>query len=60
LGAPSLARSGSGHAGCETSNVLPITPGNAVPGLYSLSAIKTPFEYYVVKIAALTLRFAQQ
>src|SRR5215470_9895121 len=39
LGAPSFARSGCGQAGCDTSNVLPITPLNAVPGLYSLSAI---------------------
>ena len=28
---------GCGHAGDETSVVRPITPGNAVPGLYSLS-----------------------
>src|SRR5262245_42474683 len=40
LGAPSFARSGSGHAGDETSNVRPITPGNAVPGLYSTNAIR--------------------
>src|SRR5262249_7954619 len=39
LGAPSLARSGCGHAGCDTSNVLPITPENAVPSLYSFNAI---------------------
>ncbi len=36
LGAPSFARSGLGHAGLETSNVRPMTPLNAVPGLYSL------------------------
>src|SRR5208283_1514318 len=39
LGAPSPARSGSGQAGDDTSNVRPITPGKAVPGLYSLSPI---------------------
>jgi hypothetical protein len=37
LGAPALARSGWGQAGEDTSNVRPITPGKAVPGLYSLS-----------------------
>src|SRR5436190_12108790 len=45
LGAPSLARSGSGQAGLETSNVRPMTPGNAVPTLYSLSdTLVCPFE----------------
>src|SRR5258705_235952 len=39
FGAPSFARSGSGQAGLETSNVRPMTPGNAVPGLYSRSAM---------------------
>jgi hypothetical protein len=39
FGAPSLARSGSGHAGDETSNVRPMTPLNAAPGLYSFKAI---------------------
>jgi hypothetical protein len=44
FGAPSFARLGSGHAGCETSAVRPITPGNVVPGLYSFSAIDfSPF-----------------
>ena len=31
-----FARLGAGHAGCETSKVRPMTPGNAVPGSYSL------------------------
>ena len=39
FGAPSFARSGSGHAGDDLSNVRPITPVNAVPGLYSFSAM---------------------
>ena len=39
VGHPSLARKGCGQAGCDTSNVRPMTPVNAVPGLYSLSAI---------------------
>lgn len=39
LGAPSFARNGLGHAGDETSNVRPLTPIKAVPGLYSLGAI---------------------
>ncbi len=38
LGEPSFARKGSGHAGDETSNVRPMTPLKADPGLYSLSA----------------------
>src|SRR5947209_1690126 len=37
LGAPSRVRSGSGHAGLDSSVVRPIRPGNAVPGLYSSS-----------------------
>jgi hypothetical protein len=45
LGAPSLARKGSGQAGEETSNVRPITPLNALPGLYSFNAIKTLLSY---------------
>ena len=36
---PSFARLGSGQAGDETSAVRPMTPGNVVPDLYSLSAI---------------------
>ena len=40
LGAPSFARNGSGQAGSDTSKVRPLTPLNAVPGLYSLRAIK--------------------
>src|SRR5947209_18121112 len=36
LGAPSLARMGSGQAGLDWSTVRPITPGKVVPGLYSL------------------------
>src|SRR5262245_32364960 len=39
FGAPSRARMGAGHAGWDTSNVRPITPGNAWPDLYSLSAM---------------------
>ncbi len=44
FGAPSRARSGAGQAGDETSKVLPMTPENAVPGLYSLSATGVSFE----------------
>src|SRR5262245_2744215 len=40
FGAPFLARSGSGHAGDDSSNVRPITPENALPGLYSFSATR--------------------
>lgn len=40
LGAPSFARNRSGQAGSDTSKVRPLTPLNAVPGLYSLRAIK--------------------
>ena len=39
LGEPGLARSGRGHAGDDSPMVRPITPGNAVPGAYSLIAI---------------------
>jgi hypothetical protein len=39
FGDPGAARTGWGHAGLETSVVRPITPGNTVPGSYSLSAI---------------------
>src|SRR5580698_10923614 len=39
LGAPSLARSGDGHAGSDSPIVRPMRPGNVVPGLYSLIAI---------------------
>src|SRR5215467_10804681 len=39
FGAPSLARLGAGHAGVETSNVRPITPGNACPALYSFNGM---------------------
>src|SRR5260370_25460209 len=37
LGAPCFARKGSGHAGVDSSAVREITPGNAVPGLYSVN-----------------------
>ena len=40
LGAPSFARNRSGQAGSDTSKVRPLTPLNAVPGLYSLRATK--------------------
>src|SRR5690242_21382884 len=40
FGAPGTARSGRGHAGLDASTVRPITPGNPVPGLYSVSAIR--------------------
>src|SRR6185437_2614430 len=40
LGAPSRARTGAGHAGADSSAVLPITPGNAAPGSYSSIAIR--------------------
>ena len=39
FGAPFFERSGSGHAGDDLSKVRPMTPGNAVPGLYSLRAM---------------------
>src|SRR5687767_12626479 len=41
FGAPSFERRGSGHDGCDTSNVRPRTPLKAEPGLYSLSAMST-------------------
>jgi hypothetical protein len=37
LGVPVGGRTGCGHAGDETSNVRPITPGKAAPGGYSTS-----------------------
>ena len=37
VGAPGRARNGSGQAGVDSSSVRAITPGNAVPGLYSVS-----------------------
>jgi hypothetical protein len=37
LGVPGGTRTGSGHAGLETSKVRPIVPGNADPGGYSTS-----------------------
>ncbi len=43
LGAPSLARMGSGQAGLDWSTVRPITPGKVVPGLYSLSDMYVSF-----------------
>src|SRR6185436_3231672 len=39
LGDPGFARSGRGHAGDDSPIVRPITPGNALPGSYSLIAI---------------------
>src|SRR5262245_7499527 len=39
FGAPSRARVGAGHAGRDTSKVRPMTPGNAWPDLYSVSAM---------------------
>ena len=39
FGAPGLARTGAGHAGCDSPMVRPMTPGNVVPGLYSLRLI---------------------
>jgi hypothetical protein len=49
FGAPALARNGSGQAGSDTSNVRPMTPLKAVPGLYSLRAIKfSPFQKFVI------------
>src|SRR5260370_28929359 len=42
LGEPGFARSGRGHAGLDSSVVRPITPGNAVPGSYSVSPIARP------------------
>src|SRR6266496_1802114 len=48
LGTPSLARMGSGQAGLDWSIVSPMTPGNVVPGLYSLSAMC--FSYLVTDV----------
>src|SRR5438128_314309 len=43
FGAPSRARTGTGQAGFDTSNVRPTTPENACPGLYSfMSAFAAP------------------
>jgi len=39
FGAPSRARFGAGHAGDDSSGVRPMTPGNGVPGVYSVRAI---------------------
>src|SRR6266699_6677233 len=44
LGAPSLARRGSGQAELDWSTVSPMTPGKAVPSLYSLSDMCFSFE----------------
>src|SRR4029079_6792226 len=40
FGDPDLARTGRGHAGDDSPIVRPVTPGNAVPGSYSLNAIE--------------------
>jgi hypothetical protein len=50
LGAPSLARVGSGQAGEDSSRVRPITPGKGVPGLYSIMSdiFDSPFENYSI------------
>src|SRR5690349_18647823 len=37
LAAPGAARSGLGQAGSDSSKVLPMTPGNLVPGVYSFN-----------------------
>src|ERR1039458_5766978 len=42
FGAPGVARTGYGQAGLDWSVVRPITPGNAAPGLYSISPICAP------------------
>src|SRR5450631_1286414 len=42
FGAPGVARTGCGQAGDDWSVVRPMTPGNAVPGLYSISPIGAP------------------
>jgi len=39
FGAPSLAWIGSGQADSDSETVLPITPGNAAPSLYSFKVI---------------------
>src|SRR5215471_17987041 len=46
FGASRLARSGRGHAGLDSSAVRPITPGNAVPGSYSVSPIDRSSIHY--------------
>jgi hypothetical protein len=46
LGAPSLARSGSGQDGLDWSTVRPMTPLKAVLGLYSLSDIGSPIKVF--------------
>ena len=57
FGAPEVARTGSGHAGLDTSRVFPITPGNGAPAGYSTivddavalpsdSVIYCPFPYF--------------
>jgi hypothetical protein len=47
LGDPCGARVGAGHAGVDSSTVLPITPGNGVPGSYSRGVIASPFGQYL-------------
>src|SRR6478736_2130618 len=42
FGVPGAARTGLGHAGVDSSVVLPILPGNAEPGSYSFSAMEGP------------------
>src|SRR4051812_36364505 len=39
--APSFARIGAGQAGVDSSAVRPITPGNGVPGSYSVIGISS-------------------
>ena len=39
FGAASGARFGLGHAGVDSPIVRPMTPGNVVPGVYSVSPI---------------------
>src|SRR5580765_5943895 len=51
LGAPSFARRGSGQAWLDTSNVRPMTPVKAVPGLYSLSAMSSSFHQMPAYVA---------
>jgi hypothetical protein len=48
LGAPSLARVGSGQAGEDSSSVRPITPGKGVPGLYSIILDIFDFPFHVL------------
>jgi hypothetical protein len=52
LGAPSLARSGSGQAGSDWSTVRPMTPVKAVPGLYSFSAMIYLLKEWLVYVVA--------